>query len=89
MGKYLASVDLTLNELRTLGKVKPLHKIFEFLDLYWYSVKGKIDENRTKSVRLGTLEVGTNDDGNLIFKFTTRFSLVKHLDALEKLFLKD
>lgn len=66
-----ASIDVTYNELKDLGNHPSLKNLFQDLYRYWVNPHPE----RADNVRIGTVDVYLNEDGNLKIEFTTRFSL--------------
>lgn len=66
-------VDVTAEELRDFTKHPVLKEIVEALSLGW--TMG--DKHRDKNVRIGSVDIYTDDDGHLHLDFVTRFTCEK------------
>lgn len=65
------SIDVTFNQLKNLGSVEHLQLLFDGLYHHWV---GEYKE-REDNVRIGSLDVYKNEDGNIVMEFITRFAI--------------
>ena len=69
----IASIDVTADQLRGLCRNEHLKKIIEPLADQWTIG----DKEREKNIRIGTVDVFIDDEGNLHLDFQTRFSVTR------------
>lgn len=74
-------IDVTYENLQSLKDVQALQPALEFLKDFWCGS----NKERESNVRLGTIDVFIDEQGNLHLDFISRFSLEKYPELIEHL----